>query len=310
MPHKAQLYERETYFREGLRECLSVFGGRAVEILQRSAVLLVKPDGIAAGKVGFTCDFLAKNGFRVIGAFCPTFSRLLWREMWRYQLTAATLDRLAVNDIVLQGHGLLLLLADEAPSRGLPGTVRLAGLKGSADLSQQVPGTLRSLLDQPSRVLSFIHVADEPADVVRELGLLLERDERIDALRALLTTRRQFTGRAELDQILRAEPARRPFDVGRSFDTVRAALLAAAAAAHAAGRSDAAARCSWAASQLDLARDGALLDWLPVASVLADSGAELDRWDVATVAGSSIRCDDPGAAKAIGNPSPELWSAP
>jgi hypothetical protein len=58
-----------------------------------------------------------------------------WREWWRYQLTLATLDRLAVNELLLTGAPALLLVRDEKASP-LPGTVRLTSLKGSATMGR------------------------------------------------------------------------------------------------------------------------------------------------------------------------------
>ena len=118
---------------------------------------------------------MPENEFEIVAARSITFDRLLWRALWQYQLTSATLDRLGVSDRHLAaGPGLLLVLRS-TDGHDLPATVRLTSLKGSATLEQQVRGTLRHRLGQANRVLSLLHVADEPADLVRELGVFFDR---------------------------------------------------------------------------------------------------------------------------------------
>ncbi|MFD2474334.1 nucleoside-diphosphate kinase [Amycolatopsis silviterrae] len=294
MPAKRTAYRRETYFREGARDTARMLGDRAAAILRRHALLMVKPDGVAAGKVRPVLDWLAKQGFAVQAVQRPAFTGFRWREMWRYQLTSATVDRLALNDLIYVGSGLLLLLRDERPGP-MPATMRLASLKGSADLSKQKPGTLRALLRQHNRNFSYIHVADEPADLVRELGLLLDPAQRREALHGLASDRP--TGLPLLEEALAAEAAATP----RTFD----ADTAADAVADALKRSEHGSR---ALQLLERLRFGEAVPWIEVAEAVAASGAEVDHWDLAAVGASLIECDEPGEPKLIGNPDPVLWA--
>src|SRR5689334_1083579 len=142
IPHKAALYGRETYFREGLSDALDAWQDAAFAILHDTALVLVKPDGLAAAKTGVIVDYLEAHGFAIAARANIILNRFVWRELWRHQLTAATLDRLAVNDLIFQGPALLLLLRQEAGAP-LPASVRLSGLKGSADLCLQSEHSLR-----------------------------------------------------------------------------------------------------------------------------------------------------------------------
>lgn len=296
MPAKRLAYRRETYFREGVRDAARFLGDRAAEILRQHALLLVKPDGIAAGKVRPVLGWLAGQGFAVQAVRRPALTGLRWREMWRYQLTSATVDRLALNDLIYDGPGLLLLLRDERPGP-MPATMRLASLKGSADLAQQKPGTLRALLRQHNRNFSYIHVADEPADLIRELGLLLDPTQRREVLNGLASS--DPAGLLLLEEALAAEAAAIP----RTFD----ASAAAEAVADALKRAE---HGNPALQLLERLRFGEAVPWVEVAEAVAESGAQVDRWDLAAVGASLIECDEPGEAKLISNPDPAHWHKP
>ena len=60
----------------------------------------------------------------------------------------------------------------------MPATVRLSNLKGGPDAATRGAGSLRSALRSANRLFTFVHTADEPADIVRELAVFFDRDER------------------------------------------------------------------------------------------------------------------------------------
>ena len=298
LPLKAELYGVESYFREGHDSVVRVLGADAGAFLRRTALLVVKPDGMRTGKLLPVREFLTRSGFAVAAVADVTYHRHLWQGLWRYQLTSATVDRLAVNDIVLRGPALLLLLRDEAPT-GVPAAVRLSGLKGSANLSRQHAGSLRAVLGQPNRVLSLIHVADEPADVVRELGVFLDAPRRARLLAAAIADELPPEDAAALAAAERAAAAPDDdLDVGAALRRMSAVVAAAPAAEAAAD----------AARFVRAMADGERVCWLDVADALARAGVTLDPWDEALVATSYITYDEPGRAKLIENVEPALWA--
>lgn len=64
------------------------------------------------------------------------------------------------------------------------------------------------LLDQHNRSLSYVHVADEPADLIREIALLLDPAQRRETLNGLAAG--SPTGLPVLEQALAAEAAATP----------------------------------------------------------------------------------------------------
>jgi hypothetical protein len=296
IPLKAELYRRETYFREGMRSAALELGQRLSRFHRDGALLVVKPDGLAAGKAAAVVEFLRTSSFAVVGVASVTYSRFHWRELWRYQLTCATLDRLALNDFLLCDRGLALLLRDESGARtSAPATVRLAGLKGPADVSRQTTGCLRRVLGQPNRVLSFVHVADEPADVLRELAILCEEPER----RRLFAAYDRGSLAPEEASVLESE-------VERSRGNVRSVELRSAL-----DRLEGALRgASGAETALELlGRIGRResVDWRVLQAAVTAVDAPVDRWDLAVLGSWIVQCDEPDVPKTIGNVDRELW---
>jgi nucleoside diphosphate kinase len=295
---KARLYERETYFREGLSDAEQVLGPDLDEVLWRSAFLVIKPDGLVAGKLADVLRFLDEHGFTLAGARSLRLRGMRWRELWRYQLTSATLDRLAVNDLVMRCGPALALALRGVRDHEIPATVRLSSLKGSAMTPGMVPGTLRHLLGQPNRVLSFVHVADEPADLVRELGLLFPAPARQRLLerlragqpgpadqRALALARDRAPGR----QFASAESLTR---VAQAVRTVRGAEAQLAADL---------------LGDLDRMSAGQCIQWRPFGRRLAALAVPLDPWDIAVLGTSFIQYDEPGASKVLEGPDLVAW---
>ncbi|EPE94388.1 nucleoside-diphosphate kinase [Rhizobium grahamii] len=296
IPVKAELYGRETYFREGLTDASESLAADMIAALHRSALVMLKPEGLAGGKASAIVEFLRAHGFGITAVIEHTLSRLEWRELWRFQLTAASLDRLAVNDLILQDRVLLLLLHDNGPLR-VPATVRLGVLKGPADLDSQPQNCLRRLLAQPNRLFSFCHVADEPADLLRELAILCDRPMRRSVLSRFavgVLPRREIQ---LLDETLLASDR-----IAREFD-VQASLQRLAQAA---------CGCSGAATErilVDIARmhRGETIVWRAFATAVAEAGLEIDRWDLALLGATFIVPDEPGASKMIGSVRIDSW---
>jgi Nucleoside diphosphate kinase len=302
IPLKAQLYERETYFREGLNNALEVLGDDAFTLIRRAALVLIKPDGLVSGKASTITGFLRAHGFSIVAVEMPVLNRFHWRELWRYQLTCATPDRLAVNDLVLRDRALLLMLRDPGGLR-VPATVHLSGLKGPSDIASQSADCLRRLLAQPNRIFSFFHVADEPADLVRELAVLFEAPVRRRLLSALRRDTLADTDRAILEEALSASDRNaRELSAEASLRRAEEALRDID---H--GEPSVAAALEHARRDFERMRRGERICWRDLAKALAATGVRLDAWDLATIAASYIVYDEPGTAKQIKGVDRDLW---
>ena len=301
VPLKRRLYSRETYFREALSQArMALAESELRAALRFGALLLVKPDGLVAGKASAVLKYLRANNYSVLAVERPVFTRFHWRELWRYQLNCATLDRLAVNDVVLRDESLLLFLRCDA-NLDVPASVQLSLQKGPSDVFAQQPDCLRRVLGQPNRVLSFIHVADEPADIIRDLGVLLEPPTQYRVLSAFRSGCMPPQD-AELlrKTIIESDACARDLHAQGALERVEAQVLSAKDATH----SEALQRVK---VELARMRRGERISWRAFTTSIAESDISLDRWDLASLGAQFVVYDKPGVAKLVQGVDSKLW---
>jgi len=293
---KAELYASDVYFREGWAALGERFGGQVAELARALALLLVKPDGLVSGKTGTILDFAAEHGFVATAFATPKLNGARWRELWRYQLNAATLDRLAVNDLIMPGGTLLLILRDERGSN-LPASVRFQSLKGPSAIAAQPPDCLRKRLGQVTRTLSFVHCADEPVDVIRELAILLRGGDRDLVFPKLARSSLPQSERPELAKFAQRAPTD-PFDRAKALQSLRGSLERSRLY-----RPD----MNWLLEQVEAMEQGETINWRAFHRTLDECGIRVARWTLASVASHHIVTDEPGVAKLIPPLDHRLW---
>ncbi|MFL6161958.1 MAG: nucleoside-diphosphate kinase [Jatrophihabitantaceae bacterium] len=216
MPDKRALFAADTYFRECWEDLLEAFVEPEHE-LPELATITFKPDAFAGQVVEPALRWLVAKGFRVVAARQVMFDRLTIRGIWYYQWNIASRDRKDVVDELL-GAGPSLLVALQLPGRP-DATRHLSRIKGPAVPAHRRRGQLRHALASPNTLLNFVHTADEPADLVRELGVffpsncrrellaeLAAADDRLAQARVLAAQLQALTPPAELrfDQVLQS----------------------------------------------------------------------------------------------------------
>lgn len=179
VPEKRSLFAEESYFRECWDDLDHQLATDAASFLAPLAQLSFKPDAVVGRRLRPTLAYLAEHGFTPLGGFASLHNRHSMRELWRYNWHIYTTDRLQLCNLIYQSTPTLsLFLRDERNDDRLPGAARLSSLRGSSYEEQREPHQLRTLLEPPNKILNFVHVADEPADIVRELGIFFDRDAR------------------------------------------------------------------------------------------------------------------------------------
>jgi nucleoside diphosphate kinase len=292
---KVELYRDEVYVREAWADLCEVAGQAREAVLFGSALLVVRPEGIRSGKLVPTLDFLSHNGFRVVATEPIRFDRMLARELWRYQHTLASLDRLAVVDQMLAvGPALLLLL--HGTDGDVPATTVLSKMKGASNPVGRPPATLRERLDQPNRLFALIHCADEPADLVRELGILVDSPARRRLIEALVDGELSAADAARLAEFRNAPIVE--LDAPAALERISAEVAAVGPAGHEALR------------LVDEVANGARIPWRHFMSELTRLEVSPSTWDLALVGSSSIEYDEPCAAKLLNSPDLDAWRRP
>lgn len=176
-PEKRVAFERDIYFREGWSSLRPIARDAAcAELLAPLAMLNLKPDAVVGRRGHAIIDYLQVHGFDILAATEIRLGRHQSAALWQYNWNFATIDRILLSTQMYAASGtLMLLLRDRYFDGRVPGSVRLSGLKGPVTGRERSPQHLREVLRSPHRLLNFVHVADEPADVVREVGILLSR---------------------------------------------------------------------------------------------------------------------------------------
>ncbi|GAA3028064.1 nucleoside-diphosphate kinase [Actinokineospora globicatena] len=277
VPVKRELLGADLYFREGWADVVEVFGADAMDALHGLAMLVVKPDAVVGRRLGVILDYLLQHGFTPVATTSLAFTRHSMREVWRYDWHVYTIDRLRLCSFWYVTNDVLLFLArDTRPVAGLPATVRLSELKGLGDPAKRGPHHLRTALRPPNRILNFVHVGDEPADVVRELAIFLDAAERgrfLRQLRADIRSDRTDQARAAITDIESRYPAH---DLDIEAVLVRLApFVAQQALRHLREVVNGAEKIGW----------DELTEAVPVARV--------DRWDVIVLASYVVRNERP-----------------
>ena len=297
-PDKALRYADDTHFREGLSLVSRVLGDDWEKTIFDVALIVIKPDAIATGKQDIIVNYYLNHGFSFIDVEPVLIDRLTSRELWRYQHTLGTPDRLAVEDIVLQSQPSLVCIA-RGPLSETPATVRANALKGAADVFGKEE-TLRSLLERPNPLFSMLHTSDEPADLLRETAVLLPPRTRMRFLEAL--NRSAASSHAATLLTLSTVPSTAVrIDLNESthrLEEVLSAFCRIQGFELVAGR---------ALSLLRAAEAGSALPWFDFVGYLDALPVRFSPWDLAIVGSSYVASDIPGATKLVGKIGPSSW---
>jgi hypothetical protein len=190
---KQQLFGIDPYFRDAWDDIIGLWpdGCERTANLHRTALVVFRPDAIVSRRIEAALEMFSAKGLTPVAVATFKYDRMKVREGWRYQLNIATRDRIDVMDMILtRGRSILVLYREEPPDVRLPTTVWVSEMKGPSLPGDRVPGQLRFVLGEAQvSVLTFVHISDEPADLVRELGVFLPRMARLRVLRSVQRAR-------------------------------------------------------------------------------------------------------------------------
>jgi hypothetical protein len=189
LPDKARYFSGEPFAREAMRDFLERAGpARTLDLLMTHGTMLVKAESVVLRVVERIEQRIRAAGFTPVVAQPVRLSRQDIRLLWLYVLNGATLDRLDLLDLFKPATTSILLICrdDLQQQASIPAAVRLQRLKGPTMPHQREPGHVRYGLGPDNRLLNYMHAADEPADVLRELGLLFDRPARRQLIEQML----------------------------------------------------------------------------------------------------------------------------
>jgi nucleoside diphosphate kinase len=197
---KAELFAAESQPREAWFDLRDESGmDEAVRLLRRVTSILLKPEAMKRGLFEKVLEFARGHGYHPLSVRPVLLSPNTAHAIWRYQWNMATVDRIRLHLFVAEQTPSLLVMLEGTASK-LPASVGLWGLKGSSRAVQRDSAHLRTVIGMTNRMIGFVHCPDEPADVLRELGILFSREERVALFREL----RERLGRDNLAEVLAA----------------------------------------------------------------------------------------------------------
>jgi hypothetical protein len=131
-------------------------------------------------------DFVVDRGFVPVATASVPISRSAAHHLWRFQWNAATTDRVELTNLVNARSESMLIVLRDMVAGPVPTAIKLWKMKGSAYAHRRTEEHLRTALGMHSRMLGFVHTPDEPADLVRELSILLDPRALTQLLRAAI----------------------------------------------------------------------------------------------------------------------------
>ncbi|WP_067719483.1 nucleoside-diphosphate kinase [Nocardia yamanashiensis] len=215
---KVDAYLDDTYVLEAVEQ-LERLNYDTVRFAHDHALLLFKPDAIAARAVESALEWLRDNGFEVVGAHRVTLSRHVIRALWYFAWNIASLERRRLAALLMDLSDAMVLVVRETDA-ALPTSIRLTQAKGPTDPGKRVPGQLRYLLGRYSYLLNLVHTPDDPADVVRELGIYFDEPTRAEVVAQADAGRDRAAEAAVLAKEIYAEAPARSFDRAAAIATL------------------------------------------------------------------------------------------
>jgi hypothetical protein len=281
-PGKQALFHNDIAFRSGWRDWRRILGDEAVPAARRVGLLLLKPELLVHRRWKVVLDVLRHNELAV-QSFAPvTLSRSMAQELWRYAWNNATVDRidLAASMAAIAPSVVVFVTPCDAEA-ALPATLLLTMLKGSVDPARREGKEIRSVIPMTNKMIGFVHTSDEPADLIREIGVLFGVAERRRVVTELSVPCRSNTSEelAGILQYLSDSMECHDLDPVRSWRRIAEVLGADAA------------RVEWAVKH----------DPQSVVELIRclDTESRLSAWDAMCVVASAIRLDVAGREQLI-----------
>ncbi|WP_344651713.1 hypothetical protein [Cryptosporangium japonicum] len=122
--------------------------------------------------------WLSAQRWEVVHARRFRVNRWAVRALWQYQWNTATRDRREMADRYMSATDSLVLVLRVTDESTEWACTELTRAKGGSDPLRCRPGQLRHALGTLNQQLNLVHSADEPADLIREIGICCPAEER------------------------------------------------------------------------------------------------------------------------------------
>jgi hypothetical protein len=174
LPIKRDLFRNDCYFREAADSVLALPLPAVRTFLRSYTLFMLKPDALVARKGELAVRAVEALGFDPVWARPVRLSRRGMRELWRFSWSEAAIERIRLSTLLNAAAPAVCMVLRRRKDQAIPASVQLALAKGSATPERRTREHIRTILGSPNGILSFIHCADEPADMLRELAVFFD----------------------------------------------------------------------------------------------------------------------------------------
>ena len=183
--NKNSLYKDEIPYRTVKKMAEIHWSHQHMTELHKYGLMLIKPETILLGKTLPIFSILQSSDYELVyflyKKICPTCIS----EMWKFSWINSSLERIFVNQKFFSTYkSLILILRHRSPSRKSTCEL-LTDLKGSANEWERKPYQIREKIKPINYILNYVHTSDDQYDFLRELGILLDCEELIQAFNAM-----------------------------------------------------------------------------------------------------------------------------
>jgi hypothetical protein len=157
---------------------VTAFLGVPFENLHEFALLLLKPECQFGFHPSSWINLVRDAGFQHMTGIQFEWTPDLANSLWKYEPLVEGHQASDYIDLWATGPGYAAVFA-RSKTNADPATLMMTQLKGRSTYTLQKPGTIRKAIGQDLLLLTYVHTCDEPLDIVRELGFILDHDVRI-----------------------------------------------------------------------------------------------------------------------------------
>lgn len=184
---KDELYKNEIPYRI-VRDMVKMYWpNRYNEELVKYGLVLVKPEALITGKTKEIFSILQAEGYELIYYVRKNIGAVQTSEMWKFSWSNSSMEHILINQKLFSMCDSLILILRSKCLRGKSTCEMLTKLKGPAFESKREPYQIRWKIKPINYVLNYVHTSDDSSDFLREIGILLDWDELIQAFEAMVS---------------------------------------------------------------------------------------------------------------------------
>lgn len=184
---KTVLYENEIPYRMVYNMVKMYWPYGYKKELHKYGLILIKPEAIITGKAEEIFTILLAAGYELIYFARKNIGSIRTAEMWKFSWLHSSLEHILINQKLFSACDSLILILRARNSGTRSACEMLTDLKGSAFESKRKPYQIRWKIKPINYVLNYVHTSDDSNDFLREIGILLDWDELIQAFEAMVS---------------------------------------------------------------------------------------------------------------------------